>query len=168
MSEHYMEQALEVVEGIIAHKVSELKKKHPALSPIEEGLVHGLLVISMTDPAFRFVDLWSFRSETEYRVSIHVQHPIDKYRADFALHLTAESGGRMLSEWFAIECDGYEFHHKTREQVTRDKARERVITSKGFRVLRFSGTEIHRGLADVMAEIFTLMNRTYVDWRDKP
>ncbi len=166
VTDHYMAQALEIVESLIAHKVSEIKKICPGLSPIEEGMVHGFLILSMADPAFQFDGLWGFRPQTEYRVKIHVQHPIDQYRTDFALHLTAENAGRSLSEWFAIECDGYEFHHKTREQVTRDKARERAITAEGFRVLRFSGTEIHHGLGDTLAEILTVINRTFCDWRD--
>lgn len=168
MSEHYREQALEIASGFIDMKMIELQKKHPDLSPIEVGMMYGLVALSTGNPAFRFADFNYFPSETEFRVTIHVQHPVGKYRTDFALHLAAECGGKFLSEWFAVECDGYQFHHQTREQVTRDKAREREITAAGFKVLRFSGTELHRDLPSAIAEIMLLMVNTYVDWRDKP
>lgn len=42
-----------------------------------------------------------------------------------------------------IEIDGHEFHEKTKQQVTHDKARERVISSHADRVLRFSGSEVY-------------------------
>lgn len=167
MSEHYREQALEIASGFIDMQMVELQKAHPSLSPIEVGMLYGLVAMSIGNPTFRFPDFQFFQSETEYRVDVHIQHPVGKYRTDFALHLQAESGGRFLSEWFAVECDGYQFHHQTREQVTRDKAREREIIAAGFKVLRFSGTEIHRDLPSAVAEIMLLMVNTFCDWRHK-
>ena len=43
---------------------------------------------------------------------------------------------------FVIECDGHEFHQKTKEQVERDNARMRALQKEGYEVIRFSGTEI--------------------------
>ena len=46
---------------------------------------------------------------------------------------------------FVIECDGHEFHQKTKEQVERDNTRMRNLQKAGYEVIRFSGTEIwHR------------------------
>ncbi|MDV2988891.1 MAG: DUF559 domain-containing protein [Dehalogenimonas sp.] len=41
-----------------------------------------------------------------------------------------------------VECDGHEFHEKTKAQASRDKARDRALVSQGFRVFRLSGSEI--------------------------
>ncbi len=41
-----------------------------------------------------------------------------------------------------VECDGHEFHEKTKSQAARDKARDRALVSQGFRVFRLSGSEI--------------------------
>lgn len=41
-----------------------------------------------------------------------------------------------------IECDGYEFHQKTKEQVQKDNERELALKMAGYDVLRFSGTQI--------------------------
>lgn len=42
-----------------------------------------------------------------------------------------------------VECDGHNFHEKTKEQVSKDKSRERDIMSKGLNLIRFSGSEIY-------------------------
>lgn len=166
MSEHYREQALELPGCLIDEIVHQVEAIHPGLSPIEQGMLYGFVALSLVDPAFTIPGHKWFHSESDYKIDIHVQHPVGKYRTDFALHLTSASGGRFLSEWFAVECDGYQFHHQTREQVTRDKAREREITAAGFKVIRFSGTEIHRGLPGVMGEILKMMVHTYRVWLD--
>lgn len=42
----------------------------------------------------------------------------------------------------AIEIDGHEFHEKTKEQVAKDKARERRLVRSGHYVVRFAGSEV--------------------------
>lgn len=42
-----------------------------------------------------------------------------------------------------IECDGHEFHEKTKEQVQQDNEREYELKMLGFDVLRFSGSQIY-------------------------
>lgn len=70
------------------------------------------------------------------------QFPAHGFRLDFALP----------SAMIAIELDGHEFH-KTREQRTYDAKRERELTRHGWRVLRFTGTEITRDVAACVAEV---------------
>jgi len=41
-----------------------------------------------------------------------------------------------------VECDGNEFHEKTKEQVIYEKKRDRFLQSYGLKILRFSGSEI--------------------------
>lgn len=42
-----------------------------------------------------------------------------------------------------IECDGHEFHQKTKEQVARDNEREYNLKMQGYDVIRFSGSQIY-------------------------
>ncbi len=61
------------------------------------------------------------------------------FRIDFAvLHNGIER------ELLFIECDGHEFHERTKEQATSDKARDRIIQHAGIPILRFTGSEIFR------------------------
>jgi very-short-patch-repair endonuclease len=41
-----------------------------------------------------------------------------------------------------VECDGHDFHERTKEQAASDKARDRALQALGMRVLRFTGSEI--------------------------
>jgi hypothetical protein len=44
----------------------------------------------------------------------------------------------------AIECDGHEFHEKTRWQAEHDKRRDRYLALHSIVMFRFTGTEIWR------------------------
>lgn len=69
------------------------------------------------------------------------QVKIGDYRVDFLiLHIRGLSGfGGVV-----VELDGHEFHERTKEQAQRDKARDRDLQDRGFRVFRFTGSEVWR------------------------
>lgn len=101
-------------------------------SPIESMLATALLYqigVDMVErsgpPPFKPV---------EPVANLVTQHRIGDYKVDLALV------GADIA--VAIECDGHDFHEKTREQAARDKARDRAITAAGFAILRFTGSEI--------------------------
>ena len=52
----------------------------------------------------------------------------------------------------AIEADGYEFHSSP-DQIERDKYRQKRLEQKGWKVIRFTGTEIHKYHQSVVAKI---------------
>ena len=52
-----------------------------------------------------------------------------------------------------VECDGHEFHERTKEQAQRDKSRDREIMAAGFRTLRFTGSEIYRNAEKCALEV---------------
>lgn len=60
------------------------------------------------------------------------------YRADIAIPVRYWNGTKT----YLIECDGHEFHQKTKEQVEKDNERTRDLLRAGYSVIRFSGTEI--------------------------
>lgn len=43
-----------------------------------------------------------------------------------------------------VECDGHEFHQKTKAQVAKDRARDRYFVERGYIVIRYTGSEIRR------------------------
>jgi hypothetical protein len=53
---------------------------------------------------------------------------------------------------FVVELDGHDFHEKTKEQARRDKARDRELSSLGWRVLRFTGSEVFADAGKCMRE----------------
>lgn len=67
---------------------------------------------------------------------------VGPYRVDFLI---------ALGRWYyrdvvlvAIECDGHDFHERTKAQAAKDKARDRDLAARGLTVLRFTGSEIWR------------------------
>lgn len=43
-----------------------------------------------------------------------------------------------------VECDGHEFHERTKEQAAKDRARDRASVMGGYDVFRFTGSELWR------------------------
>ncbi|WP_426418222.1 DUF559 domain-containing protein [Bradyrhizobium genosp. A] len=61
------------------------------------------------------------------------------WRADFVLSAPSETDRKLI-----IECDWHDFHERTKEQAARDRARDRAAVGAGYRILRFTGSEIYR------------------------
>lgn len=72
---------------------------------------------------------------------IHCQFPIGKYQADFFVDLVHWRGQRIFA---VIECDGHDYHERTKEQARHDKERDRYFQSLGLLVLRYTGSEIYK------------------------
>ena len=77
------------------------------------------------------------------------------YIPDFSIPVWDVSNreGKM----FAVECDGHEFHEKTKEQATHDKQRERDLIAEGYTVIRFSGSEIYKKPFKCASEVFDII-----------
>lgn len=100
-------------------------------------------------------------ASTIYSCSLIQQMMVGPYVADFGI-VAATSDSRVLV--VAVECDGHDFHERTKQQVARDKARDRAFAERDIRLFRFSGSEIWRdaGLcADQVLEFVW-------DWRGQP
>jgi very-short-patch-repair endonuclease len=78
------------------------------------------------------------------------QHQIGPYRVDFAL--VSRLAGRVV-----IECDGHDYHERTKEQARHDKKRDRFMLAQGWKVLRFTGSEIYADAAKCVAEVRALL-----------
>ncbi|VED60436.1 DUF559 domain-containing protein [Staphylococcus simulans] len=93
-------------------------------------------------------------SGTDFKINILPQFVINtrggKYKVDFHVRvsqsfvITNDSGTKYFerSTSLCIECDGHDFHEKTKQQVQKDKQRERDIISNGYTIIRFTGSEI--------------------------
>lgn len=73
-----------------------------------------------------------------YEIWIYPQFSCDKYITIDFLYYVPKYNTKI-----AIECDGHEFHEKTKKQVIRDKQRDRWLNKNGYIVFRYSGSEIY-------------------------
>lgn len=83
------------------------------------------------------------------------QKQIGKYRVDFLCSLQG------VKQEYIIECDGHDFHEKTKEQAKYDKQRERYLVSLGYKVLRFSGSEIISDFERIKKELYNFFDEEY-------
>ena len=104
-------------------------------SPIEKLLAAALLPVTLIE------ELSSAQRADggPPRWTIHPQYPIGRYRADFFIEANYDDCRSVI-----VECDGHDYHDRTKEQAARDKKRDRAIQAAGYPVLRFTGSELHR------------------------
>ena len=73
---------------------------------------------------------------------------------DYLTYLTFGEEIKNNKFKLAIECDGYEFHQKSKEQVQRDNEREYDLKISGYDILRFSGTQIYNAPLKCAKDIY--------------
>jgi very-short-patch-repair endonuclease len=74
------------------------------------------------------------------------------YRFDFCAFC---SSGKS----FFIECDGHEFHERTKQQAARDRSKDRAAQLVGHAILRFTGSEIYNKPRICAEEVVQLIER---------
>lgn len=91
---------------------------------------------------------YAWRSAHGWLVPLQYQYEIDggKYRVDFAY-----PGIKV-----AIELDGHQWH-SSKEQFTKDRARQRELELQGWRFVRFSGQEIVKDPAACYEQALTFI-----------
>lgn len=92
----------------------------------------------------------------------------NKYRVDFLFELSffySDKYKKFLL--LVIECDGYDFHQKTKEQVAKDYKRDRNLQANGYEILRFSGSEIFNNRENSKIEIKNFILRKYKEFYSK-
>lgn len=78
------------------------------------------------------------------------------FRVDF-LFVAPNFGNSHDPFLIAVECDGHDFHEKTKEQAAADKARDRELVAAGITVLRFTGSEIWKDEEKCAQEVEALL-----------
>lgn len=104
-------------------------------SPIEQ-----LLSLHLTDLRISFNDWNPFIEVSQIGRNQEIKCKNGKkYRLDFYFIVNYKN---QETKYFGIECDGFEFHQKTKEQVQYDNQRQRDLQNEGIEIIRFSGSEI--------------------------
>ena len=83
----------------------------------------------------------------KYRIDFRVRYQI--FSPDFDNEIELKNGEKIPgtkwdTEELLIECDGHDFHEKTKEQAMKDRKKDRMLQSLGFKIFRFTGAEIYR------------------------
>jgi very-short-patch-repair endonuclease len=126
-------------------------------SPIEQIMLAALMwteygyekkLIEIAEPGTR-------HEATQSNVVIAPQHLIGRHTVDFGIFVRFVANEEIR---IVVECDGHDFHEKTKEQAARDKSRQCDLEIAGWRVMRFTGSMIwrdHKWCADRVAKLVT-------------
>ncbi len=92
---------------------------------------------------------------------LYCQFVVGEYRADFFVEMIDR---RDQTTWLqlAIECDGHEFHERTKAQARRDRARDRWMQINKIMVLRFTGQEIWEDPIACASQVFMVIWQEYI------
>ena len=107
-------------------------------SPIEKALLYG--IITAAARAGIIVELKLNGKETTLvacagsLLTIRPQHKVCNHRTDFMIEYRDVRA--------VVECDGHDYHERTKEQAQHDRELDRAFQREGFRVFRFTGREI--------------------------
>jgi len=123
----------------LAHQVTEARVRIGGFfdrceSPLEEVFLMGVIGITPKTDSFKLhtpmsdlIGQWSISG-----VEIFQQRRVLDYRADFLFKSATGS--------YIVELDGHRYH-SSRDDLTRDKVRDRRLQEAGYRVLRFTYDE---------------------------
>ncbi len=73
-----------------------------------------------------------------------------KYFIDFVVFYMNDN------QKIGIEIDG-DWHEKSKEQVRKDKKRERFLVSNKWKIMRFSGSEVHKNPSTCVEEVLSII-----------
>lgn len=86
-----------------------------------------------------------------------------KYRVDFLVCGYLFEAKQWID--LVIECDGHDFHERTKEQAARDRSRDRAMMAGGYHVMRFTGSEIYRNSDRCIAEVENFLTKRMLELR---
>lgn len=115
-------------------------------SPIEEMLAVAMVAVARISgvpvsftPGLSRREILAMRNGPQI-MRIVPQADVSGCRVDFLVVLT----GTEKCQPIVVECDGHDFHERTKEQASRDRSRDREFQVSGNIVMRFTGSEIWR------------------------
>lgn len=130
-------------------------------SPIEQMLMDAIRAKYPDDVVWLdFADMmdllrWYDTVEPFPAVIAVPQLTLGRYRADFVFIGTNYIGPPCTM--VAVECDGHEYHERTKEQAARDRKRDRYLIALEVIPMRFTGQEIFADASACAREIYDVI-----------
>lgn len=131
---------IECLEGICQSPIEQLLLNALALAG-ESGQTEctGILLADDDDIEARLQN----EHNTSYLI-VRPQKQLPDWRPDFVIHYFFYGYPNPVKEWrtLIVECDGHDFHERTKQQAARDRRRDRQSQVGDTPILRFTGSEI--------------------------
>lgn len=134
-------RCLEIAE--LEYETMMAVKSQDCESPIEAMFLAAFL-------RFQFEHLLS----TDHGLIIWPQVKVLDYRADFVVGMWCHNHKPGHVQRIVVECDGHDYHERTKEQAARDKKRDREMQAAGYDVWRFTGSELHNDAMHCAEDVY--------------
>lgn len=94
--------------------------------------------------------------DAEALAMVFPQAKLGQYNIDFVLLGCIKTG--LCVSALGIECDGHDWHDRTKQQASYDRARDReLLKMYGVTTVRFTGSDIHRDTNQCAIEIAEIL-----------
>lgn len=149
------DKIIESIVNEVASEIAEFADEAPGDSPIEKIFLtalyaqlrfgsceHDTLFIPEDEAHLkRLFDIPNCRTG----LIVQPQVQLAGWRVDYLIHaydhgFLSKKPGRWMQ--LIVECDGHNFHERTKRQASRDRARDREAQALDIPVYRFTGSEI--------------------------
>ena len=151
-----------------------------AESPIEKAMLFALCVAAhdvAENVRFR-VDgnLLGDLEELPDVLTIEPQAKLGEYRVDFLLtfqeplpdfnHKVRLKDGteipsvKDVTVHLIVECDGHDYHDRSKEQASRDRERDRELKKLGYEVFRYTGSDIWKNPLACAMEVVEVLTKS--------
>ena len=165
-----------------------MKPEEPAAQSIDERSKEELKIIasrvvenimleieSCQSPIERLLGMWIYywaMARNLYEDDCFVLNPQHEikvkngkvFRVDFCVALKTK--GQYIS--LVVECDGHDYHEKTKAQAQKDKSRDRLLKQAGYDVIHFTGSEIWMDPEKCAKEVIAILKEMRAGGRVDP
>lgn len=152
-------------------KESEVNEK-PISSPVEqlfyiEWYSRWFLSSDHEDLPFYLDQQYKDKSTGKYVIDFQADFLAILINTDRGLRFSDKAIRSIEQPKLGIEIDGHIWHEKTKEQVQYHKKRERFLIANGWKLLRFTGSEVYKDPAKSLDEAIKLGGKLANQWHRK-
>ena len=90
-------------------------------------------------------------AERQYEIYYRIKNNLKFFRLDFGLFCKERN--------IDLECNGDKYHHEHKEDIKRDKGRDRILTKKGWAISRITKDEINLKLPECINELKEMIDK---------
>lgn len=125
-----------------------------------------------------YFDKWKLNNFDDYEnIYLNPQYDFNengkRYRLDFLVEYIKLEGDTLdeAKEFYStvvVECDGHQFHERTKEQVKRGNQRDYDLKMSGYDVIHFSGYELYNSPQECVQKVVEYLRKTKTisKWED--
>ena len=126
-------------------------QEHQVTSPLEQMLYCALRMIQELNALETAEPIELRGKQGEFGLRIEPQRKIGKYRVDLYVAYTNRQGKNEI----VVECHPEEQHQWSTRQRRYHQARDRHLAARGYRVLRYTRSQIMENAAEIALDIIS-------------